>query len=267
MDLLSRRRLWLKVGLLLLAGGWLALAASGFVFGPFNRAIIGLELGLAFGQATLAACWLALGTGPTWVRVATATFWVVALAVAWFTHPNGDVLLIGVSIGVQWLLVQAPLWVLRLARGVRIQPIEELTALDPARPQFGIRQLMVLTACVAVVLGIGRVVMPLLVHAARSGNWGEWPAFAFVVATNVVLTLPLALAALLPRYWLWACGVALVFIAGATVVELSLLRYFLPGNGPLQPGVLALFVIMNGSQACVVIAALGNMRAAGYRLA
>jgi hypothetical protein len=192
---------------------------------------------------------------------------VLALAIAWLTHRTGDVLLIGVSIGVQWLLVQAPLWVLRLARGVRIQPIEELPAFDPARRQFGIRELMVLTASVAVLLGIGRLALPLLLQAARSGNWGEWPAFAFVVVTNVVLTLPLALAALLPRYWLLACGVGMVFVAAATWGELSLLRYFLSGNGSLEPDVLALFLIMNGSQGVAVIAALGIMRAAGFRLA
>jgi hypothetical protein len=69
----SRRRLWLTVGFVLIASGWFGLAASGLVFEPFNRPVTGLKLGIAFGQATLAACWLALGRGSAFVRLAATS--------------------------------------------------------------------------------------------------------------------------------------------------------------------------------------------------
>ena len=96
---------------------------------------------------------------------------------------------------------------------------------------------------------------------------GEAPAFAFVVATNVVLTLPLALAALLPRFALPACGVGLVSIALGTWAEFSLLGYFIPG-GPRSPDpdVMVMFWIMNFTQAAWVLAGLGILRRGGYRL-
>jgi hypothetical protein len=236
----------------------------------YRRVLIALSLGTMFGQATLAATITALGPGPLVRRLPVCLAWLFCLAFALainsllYSQENPAIIMVA-TLG-QWLLAQVPLWILAWRRGLGIRLGGEHTARLPAQLQFGIRQLMILTAIVAVLLGAGRALAPAIKSILDGGMWEEAPVFAFVVATNVVLTLPLALGILLPQRALLACGLGLLFVGLATWCELSLLWVFIPGTGAPDADVVAMFWTMNYLQAAWVLVPLGVLRLGGYRL-
>jgi hypothetical protein len=237
----------------------------------YRRVLIALSLGTMFGQATLAAAFTALGSGALIRRLPVCLAWLFCLAFAMainsllYSQPNPAIILFA-TFG-QWLLAQAPLWILAWRRGLGIRLGEDRVGRSAGQLQFGIRQLMILTAIVAVLLGAGRALAPAIKSIVDGGSWHEAPAFAFVVATNVVLTLPLALGILLPQRAGLACVLGLAFLGLATWCELSLLWVFLPGTGAPDPDVVGMFWAMNLLQAAWVLVPLGVLRLVGYRLA
>src|SRR4029453_6695232 len=71
----------------------------------------------------------------------------------------------------------------------------------PRQLQFGTGQLMMLTLVVAVVLGILRWLVLALVARLGDRGMGEAPIFIFLAAAAVIMSVPLVMALLLPRYW------------------------------------------------------------------
>jgi hypothetical protein len=254
----------------LIIAGWvliLLLDAS-----PGERVQLGLYLGTLYGQATLAAVWTVLGTGPLVVRVPLVLGWVVALVLAsvasmlvW--RHDYEPMFAFSTLG-QSLLALVPLLLLRWKKGIAItDDYDPRAGLMPAAQQFGIGQLMILTAIIAALLGVARVIVPRLQESLSPGLH-EAPAFAFVVLTNMVLTLPLALAALLPHRAILAGSVAIGFAVAATIAEVSLIRFFAPGApAQIPPEVVVMFWVMNACQVVWVLAVLAILRLGGYRLA
>jgi hypothetical protein len=267
---LLHRDVALIVAAALIVGGWAF--AVGLDATPGERVQLGLFLGTLYGQATLAAVWMVFGLGPLVVRTPLMLGWLVALVLAsaasMFLRRNGYEPMFAISTLGQWLLALVPLAVLRWRKGVRMADVREpQSALGPAAQQFGIGQLMILTAIVAVILGVARAVVP-RVQDLVSPALHEAPAFAFVVFTNVVLTLPLALAVLLPHRAQLASSVAIGFAAAATIAEISLIRFFAPGApAQIPPDVFVMFWVMNACQVAWVLAVLGILRWGGCRLA
>lgn len=264
----ANRYLVLALLLPMLGLSWLLLAALE-PDGPnqLEHILIGFLLGTMFGQTTLAAAWTALGPGPLLWRLPLSLGWVATLAIAFMVNlalnnHGGDsevVLLMAACMGGQWLLVQLPLWGLAVFYGVRLRHRSdpERTARDH---QFGIRQLMILTAIVAVVLGACRWLVAATFNQFE-GAAHEAPVFIFLAVAGIAMTLPLMMAALLPRYAWLATLLALVLIVIGTWYELPLVTMVYGRGG--GPNIWHLTFI-NAFQAAWVLAIVGSLRLCGY---
>jgi hypothetical protein len=169
----------------------------------------------------------------------------------------------GACVLVQWLLVQAPLWVLAARYDLKIRHRGESSPFQgTGQLQFGIRQLMILTFIVAVLLGIGRMLVINFAAAFTVGG-GDAPIFIFLAVAGVLMTLPLVLAALLPRHAVLATLGVLAFTAVATAWELPLMNAVMARGGPDQWH----FIWINAFQAGWVLTVIGLLRLGGYSLA
>jgi hypothetical protein len=248
---------------------WLLIAAVGpnGPNGALEHILVGYLLGTMFGQATLAAAWTALGPVPLLWRLPLSMGWIAALFIAFLMnmgingHGNVDVaLILGGCLAGQWLLVQAPAWGLAVGYGIRLRH-----RTDPAESirerQFGIRQLMILTAIIAVVLGIARLMVAEAITHFGESDWGEAAVFVFLAAAGIVMTVPLLFAVLLPRMaWQATLGV-LVLIAIGTWYELPLvMMVYARGGGPN----IWHLAFINAFQAVWIVAIAGLVRLCGY---
>jgi len=255
----------------LLGIGWLLLALM-HPHGPgiTEYIALGLMLGSMFAYGALAGAWTALGPMPLVWRLPLSLAWLGLTIIALLlnrTMPRGppDVFALvfgGCMLGI-WFLVQMPLWGLAVGYGVRVRHREETVAAGKKESQFGIRQLIIVTAIIGVALGLGRMAVVALAPRFQ-GFSGEGPVFAFLAIASVLMTVPLILAALLPRRALIATVAALVLIAAATAWELPLLSQVssLRGGGPDFWH----FAFINGFQTFWILAILIAMRVMGYRL-
>jgi hypothetical protein len=255
--------------LALLGLSWILLVALQPDGGPnqLEHLIVGYLLGTMFGQATLASAWMALGPAPLLWRLPLSLGWIAVLSVAFMisiaVHGHGGdieiALVMAACLGGIWLLVQAPLWGLAVGYGVRLRHRSDPPETNRER-QFGIRQLMILTAIVAVVLGAGRWIAGAAAVHFR-GDWDEIAVFAFLTVAGIVMTLPLLLAALLPRFAWLASAVVLGLIAIGTWYELPLIM-MIGGRGG-GPDIWHLTFI-NAFQALSILAVTFVVRICGY---
>jgi hypothetical protein len=254
---------------LCLAVGWPVLVLLDPMSGPrlAEYVFFGFLLGALLGQTTLAAAWSALGPGPLLVRFALSLVWVavlvivVAFNIGLHGGPSEVPFILGVCLFGQWLLVQLLLWPLVVFYGLRLRPQEEFSGAPDRRDlQFGIRQLMIITAIVAVVLGVGRMVV--INFGNRFSLGGEAADFVFLAVAAVVLSLPMLLAALLPRRARPAVVVTILVMAVATFLELPLLRAWQAHPGPEVWH----FLWINLFTAAWVLAVAGIARLTGYRI-
>lgn len=256
----------------LLGVGWLVLATvepdRGSASEPLRYIILGNLIGGVFGQATLAATWCVLGPLHLTWRLPLSVAWIVALIMALGLNiglnggPDEIVFTLGACLCGQWLALQIPLWWLALTYGLQVRHwSDEAHPSEPVVLQFGIRQLMILTAIVAVLLGLGRVAVPTLAGFAHFDR--ETPIFIFLAVAGVVMTLPLVLATLLPRLAIAATLAVLLTTALVTASELPLMNALGAGGGGPD---LWHFICINGFQAAWVLAVSGVLRFGGYRL-
>jgi hypothetical protein len=225
----------------LLVFGWLLLALSWpnpFVDERIVHLLIGALLGTLFGRTTVVAAWTALGPGPVLLRIPLGLLWIATDIVTVTLRLRADVyppdagftLVLGACLFSQWLGVQVPLWILAIAYRLRLRrPNESFAGGLQEDRQFGIRQLIIATTIVAAMLGIGRLVVQ---NTSGPSTDREWVILAFLGVAAVVASLPLVLAALLPRFALPAVLGVLMLIALATLWELPLLQQFPGGSGP-----------------------------------
>jgi len=129
--------------------------------------------------------------------------------------------------------------------------------------QFGIRQLMVVTTLVAVLLGAGRLLVPYFAKLFSSGGWNEAPVFFFLAAAGVVMTVPLLLAALLPRFAVRSSLVIVALTILATGWELQLLQLV---SGPSPVPNFWHFLSITAFQTTWILAVVSFLRYYGYRL-
>jgi hypothetical protein len=257
---------------------WLGLAFVTFVQpddGPtaLEYAAISLFLATLFGQAILAAIWTALGPLSLGLRLPLSGAWLMVLVLGLGTNlalhnPGGDplgvVAVIGGCLAGIWMLVLLPLGSLAFWHGMRLRHRSEpCRALQPRDRQFGIRQVMIVTAVVGVLLGAGRAIVVWLMSHENIGS-GEPLIFVFLAVAGVVMMVPLLLAALLPRLALPASLVVLVLIGQATSWEASLFQLIPQARG--GPDYWHLLLI-NAFTAAWVLGAIAVLRLGGYGLA
>ena len=255
-----------------IATGWLGIAFAPLsgAAGP-SRITVALLLGTAFGQSTVAAVWMALGRAGPWHRLAVALGGMggLLIAVAIFDYRSSAMngaMLLWAAAGGQWMLTQLPLWALRWRSGLHIEHHSLILDTSGRRTQFGIRQLMVFTAAIAVLLGVGRAIV-LLVDWQKllfSGH-PDPPVLAFILLVNTLFMLPFAVGVLLRRWSLLAWFLGALMIAGATLIEIPVVQLLI--RIPAPPELPAMFWALNICQAGWVAALLMIWRLAGYRLA
>lgn len=240
---------------------------------PLEYVTIGLVFGTFFGYSLLAGAWVALGPLALVWRLALSLVWLVlsigALTINFSRFgPGADwsviVYFACAGFGI-WLFAQFPLWGLVVGYGLRVRNLRAGgSAHHRQQQQFGIRQLLIVTTIVAVVLGVGRYVVASLTSRIDLET-GPIVIISFLAIASLVMTLPLLLAALLPRYALPATAIILVLIALGTATELPLLTTLSPAAGG-GPHVWHFYGI-HGFQCFWVLVVTGVLRWAGYRLA
>ncbi len=261
----------------LIAIGWLFIALVSLsrgppsILGPF---IISAVLGTMFGQVSLAAAWCALGPFALFRRLPFAFAWIAAIVlsfgcnIAQESSPDGLSMLLvygGAALG-QWLLIQIPLWLLVARYGLRIVDANYQPANRELRDQqFGIRQIMILTALVAVVLGAGRTLLGGMNSEQPFGHWPSVSFFAFFAVSNAAIAFPLIAAALTSRNAPLKIAGASLLLAPITFCELMIFDWLEPFGGPTVEEYWIL-VFINAVQAPWILSVLLLLRAAGFRL-
>ncbi len=250
----------------LLIVGWLIVFLV-WPEGPGEHLAIGLLLGTLFGHTTFAAAWTAFGPGPLILRLPLSIAVVATVLVAFslnvrrHNQPNfGIEIVLALCLLGQWVLVQLPLWGLGFLYGIHLRHhSSESHPTLSGRRQFGIRQLLVATTIVAVILGLGRV---LIAGRAMTTPDTDIVIFAFLGGAAVVMSLPLLLAALVPRYAVQAViGVALL-IGVATLFELPLLQSLPNAGGPQTIDL----IWINACTSAWILAFVVSARLCGYGL-
>lgn len=249
--------LWLGVILVL---NWFTVS----LVEPRGTVLLGYFVGSLSANATLAAAWAALGPGRLVWRLPLSIGWVfmqlicVAVNISINRGPSNGVFVIGVLLGVQWLILQLPLWGMNLGAGLQVQYGEAVSGdASTGQVRFGIRDLFILMGIVALFLGIGRVAIP---YVDMSGGH-EVYIFVFLGVAGVFMTLPLLVAALLQRMIVRGVVAAVFFIVMGTLAELPVFEQ-LGGPGPDIED----FIAINTAGAMLVLVVAGVVRLCGYSL-
>lgn len=228
-----------------------------------------LMLGTMYAQVTLLAAWMAFGPLPLLWRLPLSLVAVLCLIVATginlmlYHRSEFEMLIVlaGCLLG-QWFIAQLPLWGLGLAYGLRLQHLDEINrAIDPRDRQFGIRELLIFTTIIAVILGIGRVVVARLPRSFVGND--EIGIFIFLAVAAVFFALTLLVAGLLPRYAGLALAIGVLAIAFVTLAEAPLMDTLVRRRGGPETWHLAL---INAGTASWILAYVYAIRRAGYRL-
>ncbi len=268
----TSRETALAVAGALIISGWALLAR---LTGGGTRGSIVLEgvlFGTLFGQVTLAASFVALGPLRLIVRLPVALLWLAAvtLALAAGKAPSPidarDLLVAFAAIFLQWILVLLPLWLLARLYSMRIIHPNEPGKLRGDKQQFGIRQLMALTALVAGFLSASRLLIGGLHWQEPGSSWKEnaW-IFGMLVVANAVLALPTVGAGLLRRRRVLLTVIALFFSSCIAMLEVYLYGFLRP-VGPSRNDLAAIFLTLNWTQGVWVLVIIAVLRAGGFRL-
>lgn len=266
------RETTITIAAALIMGGWM-LAAVLIAMGPGLSPLFGgVMFGTVFGQVSLAAAWTALGPFRLTVRLPLAVVWLavlpLVLALGALRGPMDlqFLVMVGGAIAGQWILVQIPLWLLVWYYGLRIVAAGDEPAFSPRDQQFGIRQLMVLTAIVAVVLGLGRMLLGGISRETAGPDWIEGvKVFGMMAIANTFIMLPMLGAVLLPRLSAAAAVFAGLFAVAVAIVEYSVFRLMARGGGSAGDLILV-FGAINVVQCAWVVALVSTLRLGGYRL-
>jgi len=257
--------------------GWLLIATSPEPRGPPNflgQLWIGLIFGTLFGQVSLAAAWCALGPFALAWRMILSAGWLAAIVISLLCllcrdaptdGPLAVLLIFGGAMLAQWLLVQAPFWLLVAKYGASIRHgDDEEVQRDMREHQVGIRQLMILTLIVGLVLGIGRLALGGIKWDSSSNDWKGMLSVFFLAFCQAIMALPLVGAALHRTTPVIAMLIALLLVGFATFLETSLMNLIEQQTGPRSDELI--FWFLSFTQAAWIIGVGVLMRVGGYRL-
>lgn len=252
-----RAGLWVVV---ILAVNWFTVTLTN----PRDGILLGYFIGSLSANVTLAAAWGAFGPGRLVWRLPLSVAWVlmqlvcVAVNVLMELAPSNGLFLMGVLLGLQWLILQVPLWGISLGVGLGLRYGEAAPReAGQSEVRFGLRDLFILMGLVAVMLGVGRLLLPLV----DIPDGFHVIVFVFLGVAGVFLTLPLLVATLLPRRVLPGIGAAILFITAGTFAEWTL-GELLQGAGPGIED----FAVINAGASLVILLLAGAVRRCGYSL-
>jgi hypothetical protein len=246
------------------------------------RAIaVGIFIGSGFASVSAAATWTALGPFRLAVRLPCALVWVLMTGLLVMfniitssdggSHAAMESLVLALAYLSLWVVVQTPLWIVRSIYRFRLDLPMELNAPGAlSEHQFGIRQLLIVTAVVAAALGAGRLLV-LGIGAGASAQRVVSPDWEFLViiglflVSNSLVAFIVVTGALLPRRWRLAVTIGVALVVAISLAESATLM-LLPGGTPGFWYMLLFIGTMNAIQFGWLLASLLLLRAAGYRL-
>jgi len=264
----GRRSVVWFCGAPLVVAGCLVVVLLDPLRGSSQYVSLGYLFGTTFGHASMAAALTAFGPLRLVWRLPLSLLWLLSLAgafycnVLWYRGPDEIPGTIAACLAGQFLALQIPFWGLAIGYGLRLRHCENTVPSTHRRElQFGIRELMIITAVVAAIFGAGRLAIAVAPSLApQMGR--ETPIFIFLAAAAVMTSIPLVLAALLPRLALAAVILAMIFMSLATVSEVPLLSNFHTGPGPDIYHIIAI----NAFTAAWILSLAVILRISGYRL-
>lgn len=238
---------------------------------------IGIVLGCLFAEVSVAATWIALGPLSIGVRFFGSLCWLALVIAAFLINismqsPSTDrmmrvLLEFGGSVLAMWLLIQTPLWMARAIYRFRIEPTDsQPTDGNSRRLQFGIRQLLIVTAAVAAVLALGRALLQWEHNGALAMRNVQQTlvTMTLIVICNALVAFIVITGTLLLRSWLIAIVIGLCGAAAVTMLEWELLGA-IEGLAPDRE-LAIIFALTNGIQFGWLLANIAILRWAGFRL-
>ena len=230
-----------------------------------SDARLGIVWSIFFAQVILAGVWLALGSGKFVVRVALSMSLVSiasAAQVIALVRDDAPRHFIPVTISaavIQYSIVAGLLLPIRIAGGWQFGHEQSRNKPQRSDLQFGLAQLLILTACAAIALGVMRNAFRNIDLEQTGISAG---VYGLLIVSNVFIGLPTMRAAMAEQFmlfWLLAC---LVFSIGVTLVEVTVFeRAIAPPRSPDT-----FFWCLNTLEFCWIAFSLLVLRVDGFRL-
>lgn len=221
-----------------------------------------LARGIPFGQATLLGCWTVIGSGRRAIR---AILSLLALLLLWATvfviqplvrHRFDSATLVpGLALLGQSAVVLLIQCFLRCCFVWNLPAKGGPGTAEPDRPwQFGIRHLMVWTTVTALLLVLGRELMP------HFTNMPEAYAFTLFGVANCAFSTPLLVLAERERGWLAGLLLSVVWLIAVTLGEIQVfLTMWIP------VAIRERIWLVNGVQFTVIVGTMWSIRVAQQR--
>lgn len=257
--------------LALIGSGWLltlVLFSSMHNSGPGNTFLVGLIFGTLFQLIVLAAAWGALGPGKLLWRIPLSLVWTwtvgTAFALPVLTERGGaQVALVFLLIATAlWAITLAPLWLTAFSFGLQLRYQAESPDADTAKErQFGIAQLMIFTAFVAVLAAIGKLILSS--NLIPDPNRELLTVISVFVVTQILVGLPLIFSGLLQERVALASGIALVLVAIVTFFENLTMSQFVGRGFPPQEFYVLTWANVHSALWVLIFTAV--VRGSGYR--
>ncbi len=250
--------------LIIAVAGYLTLVCCVIVVFPIRppggrHFTLGLAIGSLFGFTILPSIWTVFGPGIPMVRWPLACLMLIAVPLSLSFYAGreiGPIVLSQIASTVFLFLFAA---LLRFQFRIRLlKPTEpETMPHGVVVTQYGIRHLMIITAVIAVLLSVGRVIVPSLSRFPMN----DLPIWVFLAFSSCVICVPILFSLLTLRNSFWPTLSILGLSVLATWNEVSLLAS-LKLRGPD----FFHFVWINFFTVIPVILTAVGLRRCGYRL-
>jgi len=194
---------------------------------PGGHFFVGLAIGSLFAFTILPALWTTFGPGHRIVRWPLACLLLIAVPLSLYPSARSETtsLLLGQTAIVVLLLLVVTL--LQFLFGIRLLKLSESATMKPhvAVKQYGIRDLMIITAVIAVLLSIGRMIMPFLSRLPIANDLPVWMFLAFsscVVCVPILFSLLTLRNSFLPTLALFGLSILVTWNEATLLASLKL---------------------------------------------